>query len=109
MTKFLLLPALAATLFGAPALADDAESREIYVSPLELSTQAGAARVHARISAAALEACEAENRGGVAFKQSVRACTTETVERTIAQLDAPLLSAHHTRQQVRIGLASLTQ
>jgi UrcA family protein len=109
MTKFLLLPALSTTLLAAaPALADEeAASREVSIAPAELTTEAGAAAVHARISQAALAACRAENRGGAAPARSVRICTQDTVARTVAALDAPLLTAEHLGQANRIRLASL--
>lgn len=107
-TQLLLLPALAAgVLAAAPALADDdAASRKISVDRTELNTQAGAEAVHARITAAAQSACRAENRGGAAFEMSVRLCVEDTVARTVAALDAPFLTAHHTGEMARIQLAS---
>jgi UrcA family protein len=109
MTKFLLLPALSAALLAAaPALAnDEAASRTVSIAPAELTTKAGAAAVHARISQAALAACRAENRGGAAFERSVRICAADTVARTVAAIDAPLLTAEHAEQPERIRLASL--
>lgn len=106
--QVLLLPALSAALLAAaPALADDeAASREISIAPAELITEAGAAAVHARIQTAALAACRAENRGGAAFERSVRICVEDTVSRTIAQLDAPRLTARHQSAMDRLRLAS---
>ena len=110
MTKFLLLPALATALVAAPAFAnEDAASRDVSISAAELSTEAGAARVHARITTAALSACREENRGGATFERSVRICTEDTVERAVAQLDTPLLTAHHSGEVIRLRLASLAQ
>lgn len=109
MNKVLLLPALAlvASLTG-PASADDAPAqREIAISPAELTTPAGAEAVHGRIHAAAQSACRAENRGGAASERSIRICTQDTVDRTVAALDAPLLTAHNSQEAVRIRLASL--
>lgn len=109
MTKFLLLPALAAAcLTATPAVAQgEAASRAVSLAPAELTTQAGAAAVHARISQAALAVCRAENRGGAAYERRVRICAEDTVARTVAALDAPLLSAHHAGRADRIRLASL--
>lgn len=108
MSKFLLLPALAAVLVAAPALAtEEAASRTLTISAAELSTQAGVASVHARIVAAALDACREENRGGAVPEQSVRICTEDSVARTVAKLDAPLLTAHHSGEAQRIRLASI--
>ncbi len=109
MTKVLLLPALAAALLtAAPALADDtAASRDVSIAPAELTTEAGVAAVHARISTAALAACREENRAGAAFERGVRICVEDTVKRAVTQLDAPLLTAHHRGAMERIRLASL--
>lgn len=108
MTKFLLLPALAAALVAAPALAnDEAASRTLTISTAELSTQAGAANVHERIVLAAIDACREENRGGADTQRSIRICTEDSVKRTVAALDAPLLTAHHSGEAQRIRLASI--
>ncbi len=107
MTKFLLLPALAAVIFAAPALANDAPaSRDVAIYAAELRTEAGAARIHARITSAAQAACRAENRGGAAFERGVRICTKDAVARAVAQLDAPLLTAHHAGETGPLQLAS---
>ncbi len=107
-TEVLLLPALAASLLvAAPALADDAAaSRQISIDPAELTTEAGARAVLARINTAALSACRAENRGGAAYEMSVRLCVEDTVARTVAALDAPMLTARHDGEMARIQLAS---
>lgn len=107
MKTIMLLPALAAALFAAPALAnDDAASRGVSISAADLSTPAGVARIHSLIEATALDVCQEENRGGVAYRESVRICTEDTVARTVAELDAPLLTAHHDGLVARIQLAS---
>ena len=107
-TQVLLLPALAASLMAAePAFADDeAASRQISIEPMELTTPAGASAVLARINIAAQSACRAENRGGAAYERSVRLCAEDTVARTVAALDAPLLTTRHDRETARIQLAS---
>ncbi len=110
MSKFLLLPAFAAALVTAPVLAnDDTASRDISISPAELSTEAGAANAYARITTAALAVCREENRGSAAFEHSVRICTADTVERAVVQLRAPLLTAQHGADVTRIRLASISR
>lgn len=105
--KSLLLPAFAASaLFGAPALADDAESRTVAIDRAALATESGAARAYAAIQSAARAACRAENRGGAAFERGVRICTADTVERTVEALNAPRLTALHERGEAAITLAS---
>ena len=107
-TQLLLLPALAASLFAAaPALADEnAATRQVGIDRAELMTQAGAQAVHARITSAAQAVCRAENRGGAAFEMSMRVCVEDTVARTVAAVDAPVLTAHHLGESARIRLAS---
>lgn len=109
MTKVLLLPALALALASAPALAEDTTTRTVQIDRAQLTTEAGANAAYQAITRTALEACRDENRGGAAFERSVRICTNEAVTRTVASLDAPLLTAHHNREPVRIRLASATR
>ena len=106
--QVLLLPALAASLLAAaPAFAtDEAASRQIPIDPTELTTQTGVEAVLDRINMAALSACREENRGGAAFELSVRLCVEDTVARTVAILDAPMLTARHHGERARIQLAS---
>ena len=105
--KSLLLPALAVSaLFGAPALADEAQTRKFAIDRAALATDDGAARAYAAIETAARAACRAENRGGAAFERGVRICTADTVERTINALNAPRLTALHERREPAITLAS---
>lgn len=105
--KSLLLPAFAAVaLSGAPALADEAETRTVAIDRAALTTEAGAARAYAAIETAARAACRAENRGGAAFDRSVRLCTADTVSRAVEALDAPALTALHERARSPITLAS---
>lgn len=106
--KSFLLPALAAVaLTAAPSFAEDAESRTLEINRAELLTEAGAARTYAQIRTVATEACRAENRGGVDFARTVQICVTDTVERTVKSLDAPLLTARHDGHQREIQLASI--
>lgn len=110
--KSLLLPAFAAAalsnaLSGAPAMADQAQSRTVTIDRATLSTQAGAAHAYAAIETAARAACRAENRGGAAFDRSVRLCTADTVARAVTALDAPRLTALHQNQERAVTLALL--
>lgn len=105
--KSLILPALtAATMFGAPALADDAQVRAVEIDRSALSTEDGARRTYDAIEAAARAACRAENRGGAAFARSMRICTEDTVKRTVEAINAPALSALLDRRSDPIALAS---
>lgn len=106
--KSLLLPALAVlSLTTAPSFAEDAESRTLVIDRAELLTEAGATRTYGQIRTVALEACRAENRGGVDFARTVQICVADTVERTVESLNAPLLTALHNRKPREIRLASI--
>ncbi|MEQ8435122.1 MAG: UrcA family protein [Oceanicaulis sp.] len=105
--KSLLLPALiAAGLAGAPALAQEAETRTVEIDRAALTTDTGAALAYNQIRLAALQACRAENRGGAAFDYGVRLCVKDTLARTVDALDAPRLSALNDRREAEIRVAS---
>lgn len=100
--------ALALTLGAGPALAQpgDAQSRQVSLTRIDLSTAHGAEAAYRLISDAARDACRSENRFGAGYERGLRTCIADTVERAVDQLDAPRLTALHEARNEPTRLAS---
>jgi len=103
-TKFHI--ALAAIACGialtSPAIADqrDGESLTKVVSyaDLNLNGEAGARTLYGRLRMAATQVCAPFKGDSLKEKTRWRNCFDPTLERSIAEIDAPMLTAYHLRQ-----------
>jgi len=96
--KFLILPALAALAFAAPAAAQPAgETTSIAVPArgLDLDRSADATRLAGRLERAALNVCGASEFSARAVQEDVRAsaCYRAALDHALATLNAPAVSA----------------
>ena len=93
----LALGALVAT-FTRPAAAGGTVEDSIAVrySDLDLDDPAGIAQLYARLQSAASKVCDTGYRAQVLFlAHGSRACVTAALERGVAAVDRPALTAYH--------------
>lgn len=81
----------AALQFAAEAPA----AQDVTIDRATLATPAGAAEAYDRLHETARAVCQADNAPGIWSEYRVRVCTADTLERAIADLDAPQLVQLH--------------
>ncbi|MEO1040321.1 MAG: UrcA family protein [Pseudomonadota bacterium] len=102
-----ILAAFAALAAPAMSLAEEPAALQITIDRAALTTPAGAEAAYQQIAGAALTVCRAENRHGAGFERALRICITDTIERSVSALDAPLVDAQHAARPATITLAQL--
>lgn len=88
---------LAGIPFGSVLAASPAEpSKAIHYSDLNLTTSTGVAALYKRIERAASEVCQLPHGTKLLRIQTeIKACRADSVDRAIAQVNLPALSALH--------------
>ena len=82
--------------------ADTPAAQDVTIDRAALATPAGAAEAYGRLHEAARTVCLADNAPGVMAEYRVRVCTADTMDRAIADLDAPqLIQLHAARTENR--------
>lgn len=99
-----LVLALSAT---APAFSQSAASVDVRLGDLDLNNQDGASQAYERLRAAARRACRTEHQFGANSIAAIRTCARSALSQSVAQLNAPLLTALHTEQTAQRRLANL--
>jgi len=100
-SALLAFGALVATAGSNPALAAEAEDsapRKITVqyADLNLSSAQGVERLYFRITAAASQVCAVSGSRLLQHWLQARICTNQSIERAVAAVDLPALTALHT-------------
>ncbi|HEX7886392.1 MAG TPA: UrcA family protein [Phenylobacterium sp.] len=99
LTSLVVLSALTFAAHAQAAPAPAGASVKVSMSDLNLHTQAGAAIGLRRIEAASNRVCGGAPDARRLDQQAVhRACMRETMERAVASLGSPLVTAQHTDQ-----------
>lgn len=75
--------------------ADTPAAQDVTIDRAALATPAGAAEAYDRLHETARAVCAADNAPGVMAEYRVRVCAADTMDRAIADLDAPLLVQLH--------------
>lgn len=107
MTRILLAVLPVALLFATPAMADPQSTDGRVVSVrhdrLELTQEADAALMLARLERAAAMACQTPElrRAGPAARRALETCRLDAVAQAIQALDAPLVTDLHARSLSR--------
>ena len=92
-----LLPAL---FLGASSIVGGPASAELSFTQAELATQSGSAAVYQRVVEIAEQVCDEENRYAVMAATATRACVSDTIDRTLVQIDAPQLNEIHATRSI---------
>lgn len=82
--------------------AETPAAQDVTIDRAALATPAGAAEAYDRLHDAARTVCLADNAPGVMAEYRVRVCTADTMDRAVADLDAPQLvqlHAEHTKSR----------
>ena len=75
--------------------ADTPAAQDVTFDRAALASPAGAAEVYDQLHEAARTVCLADNAPGIWSEYRVRVCTADTMDRAIADLDAPRLVRLH--------------
>lgn len=106
IATFLILTV--ASLFAAPAFADDPAPREVRISAadLDLGSAAGLAELYSRVRGAARAICEpARGLTGTRIASRFDNCVRETVASAAVRFKTPALTAMHVLASTRVGAA----
>ena len=113
--KTLMILAAIATVSAAPALAGgvrlvpgnpDRLQTTINFSDLDLSRIAGADALIARLQAASRRVCVAPSPADMDASARYRACTIQTMDAAIRQVNVPLVTARYARDAARTHLVA---
>lgn len=75
--------------------AETPAAQDVTIDRAALATPSGAADAYDRLRETARAVCLADNAPGVMAEYRVRVCTADTLDRAIADLDAPQLAQIH--------------
>lgn len=82
--------------------AEPPATQDVTIDRAALATPAGAAAAYDQLREAARAVCVADNAPGIWSEYRVRVCTADTMDRAIADLDAPqLVQLHAERTDTR--------
>ncbi|HEV8332683.1 MAG TPA: UrcA family protein [Steroidobacteraceae bacterium] len=95
--------ALAAIACGValatPAIADQSNgeplTKVVSYADLNINGEAGARTLYGRLRMAAAQVCAPLKGGSLAQKANSRACFDQAIERSVAKIDKPVLTAYH--------------
>ncbi|MBV6423027.1 MAG: hypothetical protein NAOJABEB_00816 [Steroidobacteraceae bacterium] len=90
---FALAAFLCFTAFAAGAA--ELPAKTVFYGDLNLSSPAGAGVLYARIKAAAKQVCPGYGERTISARDARNACIAQTVDKAVADVNRPLLSALH--------------